>query len=76
MAKKTKKKITEELPEATSLTEELPEPPNKIVKVLYDPERDTPGILDSKQVQPGEIHNIPYGAYLAVKNNKAYKVVE
>lgn len=81
-----KKKVTEELPEAQDLTEELPEDTTKTeelpgvespdtVKILYDPEHDHPGILNGIQVQPGEIHKIPYGAYLQVKDNDAYKVV-
>ncbi len=67
--------LTEELPEDVSMSEELPETPST-VKVLYDPDHDYPGILNGVQVQPGEIHEVPYGVYLTVEDNKAYKVVE
>lgn len=53
-----------------------PQPFPIMVKVLYDPDHGYPGMLNGEQVQPGEIHKIPYGAYSQVKEHPDYKVVE
>jgi len=46
------------------------------VKVLFSPKSDHPGMLASRQVQPGEMHEVSQGAWQEVKGNKDYRLVK
>jgi hypothetical protein len=48
-----------------------------MVTIIYSPSKhDWPGMLNGTQVHPGEIHTVPYSAYLEVQDNEDYKAVE
>ena len=52
-------------------------PPAARVKVRYSEKANHPGLLAGRQVQPGEVHTVAYGAYLRAKqaNPAHYELV-
>jgi uncharacterized membrane protein len=65
-------------PEAPAEETVEPAPLPARVKVRYSEKADHPGLLAGRQVQPGEVHVVAYGAYLRAKqaNPAHYELVE
>jgi hypothetical protein len=65
-------------PEAPAQEKAAPSPPPAArVQVRYSEKAEHPGLLAGRQVQPGEVHTVAYGAYLRAKqaNPAHYELV-